>query len=205
MLPTIAMRGINYFTQLSYIFFLITTAFCYASIYNKFRRVRRQFDACGWQTVGGVTTTTDADTGGEKLEEEGLRASIVKLAKTTSKWVSIKKTTTVASDPNLQYTGNLEKGVSTTRLRPHKSSNPLPSEQAIILKFCTMVLIFSITWGTWVIGVVAYETYSGNLSPPWMTGLGAMMAYVNSAANPILFIGMDKRFKASAKRVLVFG
>ncbi|TPX56945.1 hypothetical protein SpCBS45565_g08303 [Spizellomyces sp. 'palustris'] len=174
MFPSLLMRSMAYFTQAAYFSFFLITTYCYTSIYMTFRESRRRLNGLNLMTAGTGAFTAKGVVGGST---ENLQSSSAKQSNLSN------------------ATSNVEKGIK----KPQKLQD---QEIQIIKKFVTLVSVFLVTWGMWVFGVVAYQSHTGRASPIWQNGLGAMMAYMNSAVNPILLVGMDNRFTASAKRVV---
>ncbi|TPX69739.1 hypothetical protein SpCBS45565_g02142 [Spizellomyces sp. 'palustris'] len=194
LIQTPLMKSVAYFTLTCYVFFLTVMALCYGTIYRKFRRVRARIARLTVRSLGSATTgsslssqwsaTFPNDLGVQRSKEDSAVSDVLELGVGRS-----------------SQTDRSER-IRRRRERGHLMEQEQQEERAVVFKFVTLVAFFSVSWGFWVVGVVAYETFTNKPSPANLTGMGAIMAYTNSAANPLLFIFLDKRFMSSAKNAL---
>lgn len=185
------MKGVAYFTMISYLTFLSVMAYCYSTIYSKFRYVRARIASFAIRSL----STSDAESAGRSQNDGNVS---VKRDKKDSKPHG---GSTIRTDSGMTSQGSelitLEQFVSSSsglqtqpnsrearrqqrREQGEQMEREQMEERAVIFKFVTLVTVFSFSWGWWVIGVVAYETFTKQEASPLGTGAGALGSYANS-------------------------
>ncbi|KAI9015124.1 hypothetical protein BC832DRAFT_190772 [Gaertneriomyces semiglobifer] len=168
------MRAVVIFTCMAMVFFATVTAFSYIAVYAKFRKLTHQLNK---QTRETVVTAAPVTT--QHVPEP----------KSTIGWHRSKE--------NLTRCGSL--GDVTKRINNHRETQA--KERLILTKFIVLVVAFLSTFVFWLFSVVVYEAVTGRESPHVLTGMGAVLAYVDSSFNPIFILHQDTRFRAAVSRL----